>query len=262
MGAGHTAAGQRWRVTGGAASPSSTAAAAAAAAPVVATTAARPRASLPLAAPRLQAAANADSARRVIIAFASGGSGKGAPALKSGARAELQEQQQQRRRRCGPGAGRPRPAGARSFQSPHLIQTAQLLARAHRNTTQKRPPSPRLAPSLSVKTHATAAGARAASGGADPVYVAAAAFLREAGFSSQAEVARVLDIAMNPNSLFVQYNDAKRSRNASVSNLALARARACACACTGAGPCLRPPPCPRAPPHAFVLLRRRQQCQP
>jgi hypothetical protein len=47
--------------------------------------------------------------------------------------------------------------------------------------------------------------------------VAAATYLKSIGFVNQAEVARVLDIATNPNSLFVQYNDAKRSRNASVS---------------------------------------------
>ncbi|KIY95288.1 hypothetical protein MNEG_12675 [Monoraphidium neglectum] len=56
-------------------------------------------------------------------------------------------------------------------------------------------------------------------GGSDPVYVAAATYLKSIGFVNQAEVARVLDIATNPNSLFVQYNDAKRSRNASAREL-------------------------------------------
>lgn len=61
----------------------------------------------------------------------------------------------------------------------------------------------------------------ATQGGTDPVYVAAATFLKSIGFTNQAEVARVLDIAMNPNSLFVQYNDAKRSRNASARELSV-----------------------------------------
>ncbi|KAI8468320.1 MAG: hypothetical protein J3K34DRAFT_427554 [Monoraphidium minutum] len=58
-------------------------------------------------------------------------------------------------------------------------------------------------------------------GGTDPVYVAAATYLKSVGFTNQAELARVLDIAMNPNSLFVQYNDAKRSRNASARELSV-----------------------------------------
>lgn len=37
------------------------------------------------------------------------------------------------------------------------------------------------------------------------------------GFTNQAEVARVLDIAMNENSLFLSYGDGRRTKNASVS---------------------------------------------
>lgn len=33
----------------------------------------------------------------------------------------------------------------------------------------------------------------------------------------QAEIARILDVAMNPNSLFVSFSDGKRARNANVS---------------------------------------------
>lgn len=40
-------------------------------------------------------------------------------------------------------------------------------------------------------------------GQVDPDYLAAASFLAEIGFTNKTEIARVLDIAMNPNSLFV-----------------------------------------------------------
>lgn len=55
-------------------------------------------------------------------------------------------------------------------------------------------------------------------GSVDPVYLAAANYLKSIGFTNTAEIARVLDIAMNPNSLFVRYNDAKRSTNVNVSS--------------------------------------------
>lgn len=48
---------------------------------------------------------------------------------------------------------------------------------------------------------------------ADPAYAAASTFLRSVGFTNQAELARVLDIAMNADSLFVNYSDLKHSRN-------------------------------------------------
>ncbi|MEW5302561.1 MAG: hypothetical protein WDW38_002292 [Sanguina aurantia] len=35
------------------------------------------------------------------------------------------------------------------------------------------------------------------------------------GIMNQAEIARILDVAMNPNSLFVSFSDGKRARNAS-----------------------------------------------
>ncbi|KAF6253172.1 hypothetical protein COO60DRAFT_463350 [Scenedesmus sp. NREL 46B-D3] len=50
-------------------------------------------------------------------------------------------------------------------------------------------------------------------GQVDTAYLAAANYLKTIGFTNTAEMARVLDIAMNPNSMFVQYNDAKRSTN-------------------------------------------------
>lgn len=50
----------------------------------------------------------------------------------------------------------------------------------------------------------------------DPVYAAAADYLRTVGFTNAAELARVLDVAMNPNSLFATFSDPKRSRNANV----------------------------------------------
>jgi hypothetical protein len=53
----------------------------------------------------------------------------------------------------------------------------------------------------------------------DPVYAAAADYLRASGFTNAAELARVLDVAMNPNSLFATFSDPKRSRNANVSFL-------------------------------------------
>lgn len=53
----------------------------------------------------------------------------------------------------------------------------------------------------------------------DPAYLAGAAFLRTIGFTNQAEVARVLDIAMNENSLFLSYGDGRRTKNASARKL-------------------------------------------
>ena len=41
-------------------------------------------------------------------------------------------------------------------------------------------------------------------GQVDEGYLKAASYLAEIGFSNKTEIARVLDIAMNPNSLFVQ----------------------------------------------------------
>jgi hypothetical protein len=58
-------------------------------------------------------------------------------------------------------------------------------------------------------------------GSVDPGYLAAANYLKTIGFTNTAEIARVLDIAMNPNSLFVQYNDAKRSTNVNARTLSV-----------------------------------------
>lgn len=41
-------------------------------------------------------------------------------------------------------------------------------------------------------------------GQVDPDYLTAASYLSEVGFTNKTEIARVLDVAMNPNSLFVQ----------------------------------------------------------
>lgn len=60
---------------------------------------------------------------------------------------------------------------------------------------------------------------RASQPGVDPAYLAGAAYLKTIGFTNQAEVARVLDIAMNPNSLFLSYGDGRRTRNASARKL-------------------------------------------
>ncbi|KXZ51865.1 hypothetical protein GPECTOR_11g301 [Gonium pectorale] len=53
----------------------------------------------------------------------------------------------------------------------------------------------------------------------DPAYVNGAAYLRTIGLVNQAEVARVLDIAMNPDSLFLSYGDGRRTKNASARKL-------------------------------------------
>ncbi len=52
----------------------------------------------------------------------------------------------------------------------------------------------------------------------DPAYASGGLFLKSIGFSNNAEVARILDIAMNPDSLFMDHRG-KRSRNASVRGL-------------------------------------------
>lgn len=50
----------------------------------------------------------------------------------------------------------------------------------------------------------------------DEAYVKGGEFLRAIGMENQAEIARVLDVAMNPNSLFVSFQDPKRARNTNV----------------------------------------------
>lgn len=51
----------------------------------------------------------------------------------------------------------------------------------------------------------------------DQAYQDGGAFLRSIGIDSNAEISRVLDVAMNPNSLFVTLRDKKRAGNAHVS---------------------------------------------
>ena len=53
----------------------------------------------------------------------------------------------------------------------------------------------------------------------DAAYQEGAEYLQSIGIVSKAEVARILDIAMNPNSLFLTLRDKKRAINAHVSTL-------------------------------------------
>ena len=56
----------------------------------------------------------------------------------------------------------------------------------------------------------------ALSGEVNTSFQEGAAFLRDLGLENQAEIARILDIAMNPNSLFVSFHDRNRAVNGSV----------------------------------------------
>lgn len=53
----------------------------------------------------------------------------------------------------------------------------------------------------------------------DAAYREGAAFLRSLDITSQTELTRVLDIAMNPNSLFADHQNKLRASNTSVSNV-------------------------------------------
>jgi hypothetical protein len=54
----------------------------------------------------------------------------------------------------------------------------------------------------------------------DSAYQQGADFLRKrVGLENPAVIAKTLDVAMNPNSLFVSFRDKKRSKNANVSAL-------------------------------------------
>ena len=53
----------------------------------------------------------------------------------------------------------------------------------------------------------------------DAAYQEGAEYLQSIGIESKGEVARILDIAMNPNSLFLTLRDKKRAINAHVSTL-------------------------------------------
>lgn len=50
----------------------------------------------------------------------------------------------------------------------------------------------------------------------DDAYRKGAEFLKSIGFESVAEVSRILDVAMNPNSLYLSFRDRKRAVNGSV----------------------------------------------
>lgn len=57
----------------------------------------------------------------------------------------------------------------------------------------------------------------ALSGDVDAAYQEGSVFLKSLDPDiSQAEIARVLDIAMNPNSIFVSFRERKRAKNANV----------------------------------------------
>ncbi|GMH45525.1 hypothetical protein BSKO_13482 [Bryopsis sp. KO-2023] len=58
-------------------------------------------------------------------------------------------------------------------------------------------------------------------GDVDEAYVKGGEYLRSLGMTNQAEIARVLDIAMNPNSLFVSFRDSKRANNANARRLSV-----------------------------------------
>lgn len=73
--------------------------------------------------------------------------------------------------------------------------------------------------SLSNHTHVLVLVCAALAGGVTSGYSEGSAFLRELGFDNPAEIARVLDIAMNPKSLFVTFRDKKRATNSSVRSL-------------------------------------------
>ena len=51
----------------------------------------------------------------------------------------------------------------------------------------------------------------------DSQYQAASDYLKSLSFSNRAEIARILDIACNPNSLFLHFRDRKREGNVNVS---------------------------------------------
>ncbi|KAK9908578.1 hypothetical protein WJX75_009901 [Coccomyxa subellipsoidea] len=53
----------------------------------------------------------------------------------------------------------------------------------------------------------------------DQAYQEGGAFLRSIGFEANAEISRILDVAMNPNSLFVTLRDKKRAGNAAARRL-------------------------------------------
>lgn len=65
------------------------------------------------------------------------------------------------------------------------------------------------------------------------------AFLKELGFENPAEIARILDIAMNPDSIFVSFKDKKLSKNDNVRPASQAM-RDIKLACASAAACVSP----------------------
>ena len=67
-----------------------------------------------------------------------------------------------------------------------------------------------------------------------PHYIEAAAYLKSLGFQQASEVARVIDIAMHPNSIYLQNKHKRRSVNVSVSTRQydLILATKCSTACS------------------------------
>lgn len=99
---------------------------------------------------------------------------------------------------------------ASSRPTPMLTYTYMLTAHSSRtmphpvqHLLQHSTLSPLLLAYSTHTTHNTQAGGNM-QGQVDPDYLSAAAYLAEVGFANKTEIARVLDIAMNPNSLFVQ----------------------------------------------------------
>jgi hypothetical protein len=62
----------------------------------------------------------------------------------------------------------------------------------------------------------TAICSAALTGNVSTSFQEAARLLRDLGLENQAEIARILDVAMNPDSLFVSFHDKKRAVNGSV----------------------------------------------
>lgn len=50
----------------------------------------------------------------------------------------------------------------------------------------------------------------------DPAYFEGGEYLKTLGMTNQAEISRVLDIAMNPNTLYLTFSDRKRALNSHV----------------------------------------------
>mmetsp|Transcript_18814 Transcript_18814/g.32115 ORF Transcript_18814/g.32115 Transcript_18814/m.32115 type:complete len:221 (-) Transcript_18814:393-1055(-) len=107
---------------------------------------------------------------------------------------------------------------ARGGQSVSLSQASNL----HRPLTPRSGTATHLCHSTSVKATLDVLKTSKAKWAptVDPAYVEGATYLQMMGLSNQAEVARVLDVAMNPNSLFMDMHS-MRSRNSSARSLSV-----------------------------------------